>query len=92
MNEETVCLSLFDESITDVTRKSIAKKLLPHMNSLKPKLSNRYGEGFGKPMMPVLNDKTTLTSIIGPNSPFLFQCLDLKPKFLKKTSTIVERG
>ena len=84
MNEETVCLSLFDENIADVTRKSIAKKLLPHMNSLKPKLSNRYGEGFGKPMMPVLNDKTTLTSIIGPNSPFLFQCLDLKPKFLKK--------
>ena len=80
-------LSLFNRNITDVTRKTFAKKLLPRMNSLKPKLSDME-KGLASQGCLFF---TIRSSIIGPHSPFLFQCVDLKPKFLKKTSTIVER-
>ena len=37
----------------------------------------RYGATFGKPVFPVLNNTTTLASLIGPDSWYMFNLLNI---------------
>ena len=80
MTEELVPLCLFSEDVTDDVKAEIAGKLLklPKSNPL-----NRHGTGFGKPVLPVIEDnERDITSFFGQDSWKFFHLLKLDSTFL----------
>ena len=82
LTEEVVCLSLFDHRVPSSEKKEMVKKLRPFVSNTQ--LSNRKGEGFGKPTMPDINTVTNLSQLVGKDSFFIFEALELSIEFIDR--------
>lgn len=84
LTEEMVPLALWSKKVPAEERKAIAASML----IFKPKFDQaipekRFGTEFGKPMFPMeITLSTTLASLVGKDSWFLFHLLKIDSKFL----------
>lgn len=74
LTEELVIFSLFSNRISTMERRMIAQKLL---KTSKPKVFN-----CGRPKFPILKKSTNLSSLIGPNSWYLFELLGVNTDWI----------
>lgn len=84
LTEEMVPLALFSTSTPSAARRALADSLL----AIKPTTGlkvpqHRFGMGFGKPVFPTtISPTTTLADLVGADSWFFFEILQLDPAFL----------
>jgi len=84
LTEEMVPLAIFSTSTPSATRRAIADSLIAikPANGLKVP-QHRSGMGFGKPVFPTtISPTTTLADLVGADSWFFFEILQLDPAFL----------
>lgn len=83
LTEEMVPLALWSTKVPAETRKAIAARMLtvkPDTDQTIP--NNRFGTEFGKPKFPTtITLSTTLDSLVGRDSWFLFHLLKLDSQF-----------
>lgn len=80
LTEELVLLSLFDDDVKDIDKETIASKLLS-VDEI-PTFADRFGSGYGKPLLPKAENKTGLADFVGSSSwPFL-QMMQVDSGFL----------
>lgn len=88
LTEEMIPLALFSNQVSEELKRSISDRL----QTIKPDPEvglpqNRFGTGFGKPRFPQainLSSTTTLADLVGTDSWFMFNILQLNSDFLTK--------
>ena len=86
LTAEMVPLALWSKNVPDTDRRALADRLLavkPAADLKSPQ--DRYGSGFGKPKFPEsITATTTLTDLVGSDSWYIFDILQLDSTFLNK--------
>lgn len=87
ITECTVPLAFFDPGVPADKLNELAESYQSFAKEYTgPK--NRYGSGFGRPVMPAVSYGTDLTDLIGPSSKFFFQALKLDDSFMVQDSSL----
>ena len=79
---DLVPLALFDNNLQSEQKQLLANAILQQPKDVV--YNSRFGEGFGKPIFPVLEDDTTLEELVGKDSWQFFTSLKIKSEFLTK--------
>ena len=81
LTEELILLALFSDSVSIHEKQVMADKLMTYPDT--GRFEDRHGTGFGKPVLPSVEDGDTLESFIGPSSWHFFQKLGIRSSFLR---------
>ena len=85
LSEEYVPILLFSNTVSDLDKMEI----LHHLKAFESSSGStyperRHGSTYGKPIFPVLDSTSTLRSLIGPDSWYLFQLLNIDTSFFNE--------
>lgn len=93
LSSELLVFALFGTAVPNSERRALADAMLAAKpQDIPSRPSNRYGTGFGKPVFPTLHEETTLADVVGVDSWWTVNVLDLNVSFLDKDVELWEQN
>ena len=80
-SERLVVLSLFSDKLSYLEKDRMAKKIIQNSQYFK-----RNGNPLREQEMPLISINTNISDLVGPDSWTIFNCIEVFPEFLKKSS------